>query len=125
MPGNSRRAGFDYDDWVRLAAESPLADRDCSIVAFDGGVPVAFTFLNSSDVRAFNSLAGTARSHRGRGLATLVKTVSLHKAAAKGVTRAYTANAEDNTPMLAVNTRLGYAPALEEVSMTRPANERA
>ena len=125
MPGNTDRPGFPYEDWLRFSVNSPLADRDCSIVAYDGGAPVAFTFINSSDVRASNSLAGTARPHRGRGLATLVKTVSLHKAAAKGITRAYTANSEDNAPMLAVNTRLGYTPALEEVSMTRPAAESA
>lgn len=116
MPGN-HRGGFTFESWLKFSVNGPLCDRDCSIVAYEGATPVALTFLQSRDTRAFNSLAGTARGHRGRGLGKLVKAVSLHKAAAKGVTAVYTANAENNAPMLAVNTWLGYAPALEEVNM--------
>ncbi|HEY1176095.1 MAG TPA: GNAT family N-acetyltransferase, partial [Phytomonospora sp.] len=119
MPGHHRGPGFSYEDWLRLAVGSPVTDRDCSIVAYRGDTPVALTFVNSNGDRAFNSLAGTARDHRGKGLGKLVKAVSLHKAAAKGVTSVYTANTEDNAPMLAVNAWLGYRPALEELTMIR------
>ncbi|MBB6039487.1 GNAT family N-acetyltransferase [Phytomonospora endophytica] len=120
MPGRERGPGFSYEDWLKFAVNSPVADRDCSIVAYDGDVPVALTFINSDGDRAFNSLAGTARDHRGKGLGRLVKAVSLHKVAAKGVMSVYTANTEDNAAMLAVNTWLGYRPALEELTMVRP-----
>lgn len=119
MPGRTDRPAFPFEDWLTYAVNGSLTDRDSSIVAYDDGIPVAFTFINSAGDRAFNSLAGTARDHRGRGLGKLVKAVSLHKAAAKGVTRVYTANTNDNAPMLAVNTWLGYVPALEEVNMNR------
>ncbi|MEV0648749.1 GNAT family N-acetyltransferase [Phytomonospora sp. NPDC050363] len=119
MPGRGDGPGFTFESWLKFAVNGSVSDRDCSIVAFEGSEPVALTFLNTCAGRGFNSLAGTRADRRGRGLATLVKTVSLHKAAAKGVALVYTANSDANAPMLAVNTRLGYVPALEEISMGR------
>jgi GNAT superfamily N-acetyltransferase len=60
--------------------------------------------------RAHNNLTGTLRPYRGRGLATVLKSHSLHRAAALGATIAVTDNDETNAPMLAVNAKLGYRP---------------
>jgi GNAT superfamily N-acetyltransferase len=60
--------------------------------------------------RAHNNLTGTLRAYRSRGLATVLKSHSLHRAAALGVTIAVTDNDETNAPMLAVNAKLGYRP---------------
>lgn len=60
-------------------------------------------------------MTGTARTHRGRGLAKLVKNASLHRARATGYTEAYTGNA----PMLAINKWFGYEIHATEVRHVR------
>jgi hypothetical protein len=60
--------------------------------------------------RAYNNLCGVRRRHRRRGLALLLKSHSLRRAAELGATIALTDNDETNAPMLAVNTALGYRP---------------
>ena len=59
--------------------------------------------------RAENNLCGVRRAYRRRGLALLLKSHSLHRAAELGATIALTDNDETNAPMLAVNRRLGYS----------------
>ena len=54
------------------------------------------------------SLALSACKKEAEGLAKLVKSAALHRAADAGVQGAYTANYDGNTPMLAVNAWLGY-----------------
>ena len=61
----------------------------------------------------------TRREFRGRGLARLLKSHSLHRAAEAGVTLAITDNDETNAPMLAVNTALGYRPFARRVEWER------
>ena len=58
--------------------------------------------------RAQNNLTATRRPYRGRGLARLLKSHSLHLAAEAGATVAFTGNDETNVAMLAVNAPLGY-----------------
>jgi len=53
-------------------------------------------------------MTGTIPAHRGRGLAKLVKSVALRRAAQAGVSGAFTSNDDENGPMLAVNNWLGY-----------------
>ena len=53
---------------------------------------------------------GLDRHRNALGLARLLKSHSLHRAAEAGATRAITDNDETNAPMLAVNKALGYRP---------------
>ena len=62
----------------------------------------------SKQHKAMSSGTSTLRQFRGRGLAKLMKSVQLRRAAAKGVTAAYTCNDYSNAPMLAINNWLGY-----------------
>ena len=64
-------------------------------------------------------MTGTARAHRGRGLAKLAKTDSLHRARAAGHTDAVTGNDAGNGPMLAINKWLGYEIRATEVQHVR------
>ena len=57
--------------------------------------------------RGRNEGTGTARDHRGRGLASLAKLAQLRWAADNGVERVITDNDALNAPMLAINRRLG------------------
>ncbi len=64
-------------------------------------------------------MTGTVRHRRGRGLAKLAKTASLHRARAAGYTEALTGNDTDNGPMLAINKWLGYEICATEVRHVR------
>jgi hypothetical protein len=64
-------------------------------------------------------MTGTARAHRGRGLAKLAKNDSLHRARAAGYTEAFTGNDTGNGPMLAINKWFGYEICATEVHHVR------
>lgn len=98
------------DEWLQRFWHSPDMSHEVSIVVLVDGVAAAATFVevNPETGRAWASGTGTLRAYRGRGLAKLAKSVSLRKAAALGVTHAYTSNDYSNVPMLAINDWLGY-----------------
>ncbi len=101
---------------------SPILDDDASLAAFVDGRLAAITMIrvDRASGRAQNNLAGTLREFRGRGLATLLKSHSLRRAADLGATIAITDNEEQNAPMLAVNTKLGYRPFGRRLTWERP-----
>jgi RimJ/RimL family protein N-acetyltransferase len=110
---------FDLDEFVREWDE-PDADRESSTAVLDeNGVVVAFSFLDTACGRSSHGFTGTLREHRGRGLATAAKRRTLCAAAARGVTRVTTSNAEENAAMRAINRKLGFEPIGEHVIFGR------
>ncbi len=115
---------FDHislEEWIETFWRSPLLDDDASMVAYVDGEPAGVTMIrvDRSGGRAQNNLAGVRRAYRGRGLALLLKSHSLARAAELGATIAVTDNDETNAPMLAVNTRLGYRPFARRLEWER------
>jgi GNAT superfamily N-acetyltransferase len=110
-----------FEEWLNTIWRRPTVTHDGSFVAVDGSEVVCITILaaNLAVRRGFNEFTGTLRSHRGRGLARLVKLASLRWAAANGIAAVWTTNDETNAPMLAVNRRLGYEPRLRRVEYVR------
>jgi GNAT superfamily N-acetyltransferase len=109
---NEEFDGLSFDEWRNEFWRSPMLDQDASLVAYVGDDLAALTMIrvDAPSGRAQNNVTGTRRAFRGRGLARLLKTHSLHIAAQLGATIALTGNDETNAPMLAVNTKLGYRP---------------
>lgn len=107
-PGDVPNAGMPYEDWMRK--HWATIDHEASLVALVDGKPASITLVetNRSTGRAGSSGTGTLPEFRGMGLAKLLKSISLRKAAELGVTAAYTCNDYSNAPMLAVNDWLGY-----------------
>jgi GNAT superfamily N-acetyltransferase len=110
VPGDIRIDSVSKEEWLSRLWNGPDYNREASTVAFVNGVPAALTNLevNLATGRAWTAGTATLREFRGLGLAKLVKSVSLRKAAELGVTAAYTSNDYTNAPMLAVNDWLGY-----------------
>jgi GNAT superfamily N-acetyltransferase len=100
--------------------DDPIFDLGSSTAVLndEGGV-VAFTFMKVAGDRGQHGFTGTARAFRGLGLATAAKRHALRAAAARGVTRVTTSNAEENTSMRAINRRLGFEPIGEHVILAR------
>jgi GNAT superfamily N-acetyltransferase len=114
-PGPVPHDNVQLGDFLREWDE-PDADLESSTAVLDeNGNVVAFTFLNAACERAQHGFTGTVREHRGRGLATAAKARALCTAAARGVTRVTTSNAEENAAMRAVNRKLGFEPIGEHV----------
>jgi GNAT superfamily N-acetyltransferase len=103
---------IELEEWKALFWKSPQIDDDASLVAYVDGELTGMTMIrvDRPSGRAQNNLCGVRRSHRGKGLALLLKSHSLVRAAELGATIVLTDNDETNAPMLAVNSRLGYRP---------------
>ncbi|EDY45350.1 GNAT family N-acetyltransferase [Streptomyces sp. SPB074] len=120
-PGDVGTRLDDYEDWLDTTWGHPLLDRELTTVALVDGAAAAFTVAHTDGARRyFTGMTGTARAHRGRGLAKRVKLDSLSRARAAGLTEGYTSNDAENTPMLAVNKWCGYVPAVTEVRHAKP-----
>jgi GNAT superfamily N-acetyltransferase len=121
VPMTDELTDIRYEEWLDTIWRRPTMTLDGSFAALDEGRVVCITMLaaNLEVGRAFNEYTATLASHRGRGLALLVKLASLRWATSNGITAVWTTNDETNAPMLAVNSRLGYEPRLRRVEYLR------
>jgi GNAT superfamily N-acetyltransferase len=121
VPGDDDFGGMTFEQWKAHLWHTVFADLDASLAAYVDGQPAALTMLrvDRPSHRAQNNLTGTRRAYRGRGLARLLKTHSLHRAAEAGATVAFTDNDETNTAMLTINRELGYRHSSRRVEWER------
>ncbi len=83
--------------------------REHWVLAVDGSRFVAMAGTTPNDVETWHAhLTGVARSHRGRGLAQLVKAKSTQLARESGAKSIETSNDSRNTAMIAVNCKIGF-----------------
>ncbi|MVO89602.1 GNAT family N-acetyltransferase [Streptomyces sp. p1417] len=110
----------DYEHWLAETWAHPLVSRELTTVVLVEGRPAAFSLARTDGASRYASgMTGTARAHRGRGLAKLAKNDSLHRARAAGCTEAFTGNDAGNGPMLAINKWFGYEICDTEVRHVR------
>ncbi|MBV1851665.1 GNAT family N-acetyltransferase [Catellatospora tritici] len=117
-PGDTVIDMMPYDEWLAMHWHNPDHHPELGTVAYVADVPAAVVLVDADPAsgRYHSAYTGVLREFRGRGLAKLAKTDSLHRAAAAGYTAAYTSNDGVNAPMLAVNAWLGYQPTAVERS---------
>jgi len=118
-PSDSPLDSIEYDQWFEEVWQGPALDKSLSVAAMAGDEVAAFTAVETAGDRAWSGMTGTIPAYRGRGLAKLVKSVALRRAAAAGITAAYTSNDDENGPMLAVNNWLGYQRVQTELGLLR------
>lgn len=119
-PGDVSYELTDYEAWLAETWRHPLFSPELTSVVLVDGRPAAFTVARTDGgTRYGTSMTGTARPFRGRGLAKLAKTDSLHRARAAGFREALTGNDTGNGPMLAINKWLGYEVCATEVRYLR------
>ena len=118
---NETYENVSLEEWQSMFWRSPFVDDDASLVAYVEDDLAAMTMIrvDRPSGRAQNNLAGTLPRYRGRGLATLLKSHSLRRAAELGASIATTDNDESNAPMLAVNEKLGYRPYARRLQWER------
>lgn len=108
-----------FEDFLR-EWDDPDLDLDASMATLDDdGRVAAFAFIKIVGDRAQHGFTGTLREYRGQGLATAAKRAALREAAAHGVTRVTTMNAEENVAMRAINRNLGFEPIGQHVILGR------
>jgi ribosomal protein S18 acetylase RimI-like enzyme len=117
-PSAVPRESFPMDEFVR-EWDDPDLDLASSAATVHGDRVVAFSFIKTAGDRGQHGFTGTARDYRGRGFATAAKRHALRAAAARGVTRVTTSNAEENAAMRAINRRLGFEAIGEHVIYSR------
>ncbi|MGW7687247.1 GNAT family N-acetyltransferase [Kribbella sp. NPDC054772] len=118
-PGDSTMDAVTYDDWLAEIWDSPGMDKSLSVAAMVGAEVVAFTVVETDADRMWSGMTGTIPQYRGKRLAKLVKSVALRRAAAAGITAAYTSNDDENGPMLAINNWLGYRRVQTELGLLK------
>ncbi|WP_416963378.1 GNAT family N-acetyltransferase [Streptomyces sp. Agncl-13] len=110
----------DYEAWLDETWQHPLFSPELTSVAVVDGHPAAFSAARTDGGTRYGTvMTGTARAHRGRGLAKLAKNDSLHRARAAGYMEAFTGNDTGNGPMLAINKWFGYETCATEVRHVR------
>jgi GNAT superfamily N-acetyltransferase len=69
---------------------------------------------------AYHDMTAVARRWRGRGVASALKRATIAWAIGHGLEALETGNDEANVPMRAVNTKLGYRPMPDELTLRGP-----
>jgi mycothiol synthase len=109
--------------WDRFyeASTSGQMLMDLSLVAYAGEAVAGLTTTGKSKDRdGWTWMTGTAREHRGRGVARALKVEALTRAKRKGLRAMGTTNDEPNKSMRGINAKLGYQTLPAHVELEKP-----
>jgi len=118
IPSTEQAEVKPFDRWLTETVAKELV-----LVALDGPTVVGFAALDDRDREAGlaeNDLTTVRRSHRGRGIAEVLKRTQFARAAERGYRRVVTGQDEGNMPMRRLNEKLGYRPLPATILMRRP-----
>lgn len=109
-----------FETWRSRVLEGAGCSPRTHWVAMDGKRPVGTTFLKRLGTdSAENDYTAVAPSHRGRGLAYALKLQAIAWGREHGMNWFYTSSLIENTPMIAINRRLGYRAGVRRQEVAR------
>ncbi|QRG68412.1 GNAT family N-acetyltransferase [Brevibacillus choshinensis] len=102
----------DLDEWRREAFPSHAFDPELVFIAADGERFVGVTTVFHTDQPGikYTDYTGVDQNYRGQGIATALKLLSIQSAKKRGAHTLSTETEAKNSPMQAVNRKLGYVP---------------
>ncbi|MEX2045947.1 MAG: GNAT family N-acetyltransferase [Chloroflexota bacterium] len=109
--------------WDRFyeASTSDQILKDLSLVAYAGDQIAGFTTTGKrKDRDGWTWMTGTAREHRGQGIARALKVEALARAKRRGLRALGTTNDEPNKSMRGINAQLGYQMLPAHVELEKP-----
>lgn len=118
MPSHTASKAGSYERWRASDLDGPGALPDACMVALAEGRAIGYAGLAGDEASpgvAEHLLTAVLREWRGRGVATALKQAQIAWAQTAGIHTLVTSNDGPNDPMRAVNARLGYTVALENV----------
>jgi len=100
---------MDFEAFQKSASEASFRP-DGHLLAADGDTYIGLSTVsyNKDTNSAGNKMTGVLPAYRGRKIALALKLLSIRAAQKWGVDSIRTNNDSQNTPMLAINRKLGY-----------------
>jgi GNAT superfamily N-acetyltransferase len=127
IPGGDEPVAVgDLDEFTARDVDRPTIPHDAFVVAVEAatGRVVGYASLilapGSHPRWAWHDMTAVVRDRRGRGLARALKQATIRWAIANGLDALRTGNDVENAPMRAVNSRLGYRPLPDLLTMRGP-----
>lgn len=98
------------EQFAAAEVDHPEYLPDACFIALKNGQFVGYSNLLEADDGYNTDMTGVLPAYRGRGVATLLKLHGIRYALEHGNRPIYTVNDSVNTPMLALNKKLGFVP---------------
>ena len=110
-----------FDEWLKSSLNHAELRQDAYHVAVKDGEYVGYSYLwgGSKTGLIHNGMTGVKRQHRRKGIALMLKVLSVKYAKEHGFSILWTSNSVTNPAILAVNDRLGYVKQYETVEMMK------
>jgi GNAT superfamily N-acetyltransferase len=118
-PGSTPFA-MPFEPWRDSYLVQPGVSPEWIFVAMDGATPIGLTGLQRRGEDSAHLFGmGVERSHRGRGIARLLKLRQIEWARENGVRYLLTGNDVENERMYEINMRLGFQPLPAQIDMIK------
>lgn len=121
IPGFEDVAAESFEDWMTHNMQRPTDSPEATFIALADGNVVGFAKLSlTTATAAGHAMTAVKRQWRGHGIASALKATEINWALSNGYTELHTSNELRNTPMMRLNTRLGYQPGIGRIYLVGP-----
>lgn len=111
IPGEEETDVGELDEWLERDMRGSGDRPEAVFVAVEDGEVLGYAklaFSEETNERAFHDLTGVKRAHRGRGIASVLKSAQIAWAKEQGYAALQTANEVRNAPIRHLNEKHGY-----------------